>query len=102
MNNLKKATFGVLVAGIAFGFSAFTTIKKSSIVRYYKTDLAYPNASDPNGYKYFSGDMCSTGSGVCSAEWNIGSNSVPSDYDPLPLIGVTFQTGSVTSGRFEL
>lgn len=102
MNNLKKATFGVLVAGIAFGFSAFTTIKKSSIVRYYKTDLAYPAASNPNGYRYFSDDMCTPGTKLCSAEWDIGANPTPSDYDPLPIIGVTFQTGTTQAGNFQL
>lgn len=102
MNRFKKATFGVLVAGLAFGFSAFTTTKKTSTVRYYKTDMAFPNPTDPNGYRYFSGDMCTGTGNICSAIWNIGSNPFPSDYDALPTTGVTFQTGSVTSGHFEL
>lgn len=102
MNNLKKATFGVLVAGIAFGFSAFTTIKKSTVLRYYKTDLAYPNATDPRGYRYFSGDMCSFGSGVCSAVWDIGTNTPPSEYDALPTTGITFQSGTTQIGSFDL
>lgn len=102
MNRLKKATFGVLVAGLAFGFSAFTTVKKRSIVRYYKTDLAYPSASNPNGYTYFSGDMCAPVGNICSAEWDIGTWPFPSEYDALPISGITFQTGSVATGHFEL
>lgn len=102
MNRFKKAAFGVLVAGIAFGFSAFTTIKKNSVIRYYKTDLAYPSASNPNGYRYFSSDMCVPTGSLCSAMWDIGSNPPPSDYDPLPTTGVTFQTGSAEPGHFEL
>lgn len=102
MNRFKKATFGVLVAGLAFGFSAFTTTKKSSIIRYYKTDLAYPILTDPRGYKYFTTDMCGNGTGVCSAEWDIGSNPAPSNYDELPTSGVTFQPGTGEPGKFEL
>jgi hypothetical protein len=101
MNRLKKATFGVLVAGLAFGFSAFTTIKKSSVVIYYKTNPSYPNANDPRGYIYYEGDMCSAGSNVCSAQWDIGTNMYPGDGQPLPTIGVTFQTGTAYTGQFE-
>ena len=101
MNRFKKATFGVLIAGLAFGFSAFTTIKKSTILIYYKTDMTYPNANDPRGYTYYEGDWCVTGGSLCSAQWDIGSNSYPSDGTPLPLTGVSFQTGTPRSGHFE-
>jgi hypothetical protein len=102
MNRLKKATFGVLIAGLAFGFSAFTTIKKRSVLIYYKTDLTYPNANDPRGYAYYESDMCSSGGNICSAKWDIGSNGYPTnDGVSLPLTGVTFQTGTTYSGHFE-
>ena len=101
MNRFKKATFGVLIAGLAFGFSAFTTIKKSTILIYYKTDMTYPNANDPRGYTYYEGDWCVAGGSLCSAQWDIGSHSYPSDGTSLPLTGVTFQTGTPYSGHFE-
>lgn len=101
MNRLKKATFGVLVAGLAFGFSAFTTIKKRTVLIYYKTDFTYGNANDPRGYTYYEGDMCVTGGSLCSAQWDIGTNGYPSDGSSLPLTGVTFQTGTAYGGHFE-
>lgn len=102
MNKIKKAAFGILVAGLAFGFSAFTTVKKRSVVVYYKTNMAYPLANDPRGYTYFSGDMCAAGGNTCSAQWDIGTHLPPGNGDTLPPTGVTFQTGSVVSGHFDL
>lgn len=102
MNRLKKATFGILVAGLAFGFSAFTTTKKGTVLIYYKTNLSYPNANDPRGYTYFEGDMCTAGSNICSAQWDIGTNGYPSDGSNLPMTGVTFQPGTAYTGQFDL
>lgn len=102
MNKIKKAAFGILVAGLAFGFSAFTTIKKRNVLIYYKTNMAYPNANDPRGYEYYSGDMCAAGGSTCSAQWDIGTHQAPADGEALPSTGVTFQTGSVNSGHFDL
>ncbi|TKC65069.1 hypothetical protein FBD94_00460 [Pedobacter hiemivivus] len=102
MNKIKKAAFGVLIAGLAFGFSAFTTIKKRSVYHYYQVDNPYATPSSPVGYAYFSGDRCEPGGTVCSSQWDIGSNTPPAtDGVPLPLSGVTFQSSSVISGHFE-
>lgn len=102
MNNIKKAALGVLVAGLAFGFSAFTTIKRGSIVRYYKGSMTNTPPNDPAGYFYYSGDRCEFGGNVCSAKWNIGSNPLPTvDGTPLPPTGISFVEGSVTTGHFE-
>lgn len=102
MNKLKKAVFGILVAGLAFGFSAFTTINKRGLFVYYKTDLTNPLPNTAAGYYYYSEDRCELGGDVCTAQWNIGSNQPPTeDGDPLPTTGVTFQTGSVRTGHFE-
>nr|WP_294877180.1 hypothetical protein [uncultured Pedobacter sp.] len=102
MNNIKKAALGILVAGLAFGFSAFTTIKQSSIVRYYKVSTTYPEPNNPGGYSYYSGDRCEPAGVVCSAKWNIGLNTVPTvDGTPLPTTGVSFVNGSITAGHFE-
>lgn len=102
MDGIKKAALGVLLAGLAFGFSAFTTLKKRSIVVYYKTNMSYPVANDPRGYKYYLGDRCESTGDLCSAQWNLGTNPPPTiDGQALPLIGVTFQTSSVIPGHFE-
>jgi len=102
MNNIKKAALGVLIAGFAFGFSAFTTIKQSSIVRYYKVNNNYPELNNPAGYSYYSGDRCEPTGVVCSAKWNIGINTVPTvDGTPLPVTGVSIVAGSATAGHFE-
>ena len=102
MNKIKKAAFGILVAGLAFGISAFATIKKQSVITYYKVDMTYPSPSNPTGYVYFSSDRCESGGDVCTAEWNIGSNPAPtSDGTLLPISGVSFVSGSTRSGHFE-
>jgi hypothetical protein len=102
MNNIKKAAFGILVAGLAFGFSAFTTVKKRNVMVYYKTDMTYPSPSDPRGYTYFSSDRCEPVGNTCSSQWDIGTHIPPvGDGEPLPTTGVTFQTGSVYTGHFE-
>ncbi|ETZ22734.1 hypothetical protein [Pedobacter sp. V48] len=102
MNNIKKAALGVLIGGFAFGFSAFTTIKRTNIVLYYKTDMTYPLPSDPRGYFYYSGDRCESSGSMCSAQWEIGSNSKPVfDGTPLPELGKFFISGSATTGHFE-
>jgi hypothetical protein len=100
MNNIKKTVLGMLIAALAFGISAFTTVRNGTIVRYYKTDINYPAANDPGGYQYYSGDRCETGGNLCSAEWNIGTNPAPSDGDTLPT-GASFQEGSAMPGHFE-
>lgn len=103
MNKIKRLALGILVAGLAFGFSAFTTVKKRSVLVYYKVDLTYPSASDPRGYIYFSSDMCASGGNTCSAQWDIGTNPPPTnDGDSLPITGVTFQAGSVYTGHVDL
>ncbi|WP_316814318.1 hypothetical protein [Pedobacter heparinus] len=102
MNNIKKVAFGMLVAGLAFGFSAFTTVKKRNVMVYYKFDMTYPNANDPRGYRYYSGDMCAPGGNTCSAQWDIGTHQFPGDGDTLPTTGVIFQTGSVYPGHLDL
>lgn len=101
MNKLKKTALGVVVAGLAFGLSAFSTLKTNSVFTYYKKDLTYPAANDPRGYVYYSGDRCASGGDVCSAQWDIGNNPVPNEGFALPTTGVTFQTGSVTDGHFD-
>jgi len=102
MNNIKKAALGVLVAGLAFGFSAFTTIKRGALVTYYKVDMTYPVPTDPRGYSYFSGDRCEPGGTICSAKWEIPSDKVPTiDGTALPTSGQTFVSGSLESGHFE-
>jgi hypothetical protein len=100
MNNIKKTVLGVLIAVLAFGISAFTTIKRGTVVRYYKTDMTHPAENDPRGYQYFSGNRCESEGNLCSALWDIGTTT-PSDGDPLPSTGVFFQTGSATTGHFE-
>lgn len=102
MDRIKKAALGVLLACLAFGFSAFTTLKKRAIVVYYKTNMTYPAANDPRGYNYYSGDRCENGGNLCSAQWNLGANPSPTtEGQVLPLTGVTFQTNSVVTGHFE-
>jgi hypothetical protein len=102
MKRFKNAGFGVLVAGIAFGLSAFTTLKKRSVFVYYKTDMFYPNANDPRGYKYYSGNRCAAGGNLCCAQWELGTNPSPTaDGEALPTTGVIFQTGSVVTGHFD-
>lgn len=102
MNKIKKAAFGVLIAGLAFGFSAFTTIKKRNVYYYYQVANSYGTPSNPNGYAYYSGDRCEPTGNVCSSQWDIGTNTPPTaDGAVLPLTGVTFQSGSVISGHFE-
>jgi hypothetical protein len=102
MSNIKKAALGVLVAGLAFGFSAFTTIKQSLIVTYYKADKTYPASNNPAGYYYYSGERCEPGGNICSAKWDIGSNTLPTvDGTALPTTGISFVAGSVTEGHFE-
>lgn len=101
MSKIKKVAFGVLIAGLAFGFSAFQTIKLSTVFVYYKTDTDYP-ATDHRGYKYYSGDRCETLGDVCSAEWDIGENTAPIlEGTPLPNTGVTLQANSILPGHFE-
>ncbi|WEK18610.1 MAG: hypothetical protein P0Y49_17620 [Candidatus Pedobacter colombiensis] len=102
MNKIKKAAFGVLVAGLAFGFSAFTTIKKSSVFTYYQVNNPYAAPSNPNGYAYYSGDRCEAGGNLCTAQWDIGLNPPPFfEGQALPPTGVTLQTSTITSGHFE-
>lgn len=102
MNNIKKAALGVLIAGLAFGFSAFTTIKRGTEVTYYKVDMTYPQPTDPRGYSYFSGDRCELDGNLCSAKWDIGTNVLPTaDGTLLPTTGISFVTGSETTGHFE-
>jgi hypothetical protein len=102
MNNIKKAVLGVLIAGFAFGFSAFTTIKRTNVVLYYKTDMAYPLPSDPRGYYYYSGDRCESTGSICSAQWRIGDNIIPVfDGTPLPGSDRLFISNSVLIGHFE-
>lgn len=101
MNKVKKIAFGTLIAGLAFGFSAFTTLNKRGIFVYYKIDMTNPLPNNPSGYYYFTDDRCESGGEVCHAQWNIGSHPVPNIGDPLPTTGVTFQTGSVRTGHFE-
>lgn len=101
MNNIKKTGMGLLVAILALSFSAFTTVKKTNVLVYYKTNLAYLNANDPRGYQYYSADLCAAGGIICSAQWDIGTHQSPGDGDSLPLTGVTFQTGSAYSGHVD-
>lgn len=101
MNNVKKTGLGLLVASLAFGFSAFTTIKRGNVYRYYKTNLTYPAASNPNGYYYYSGEHCMSEGSLCSAEWNIGTRPAPSEGAALPASGSAFQTGTEIEGHFE-
>jgi hypothetical protein len=101
MNNIKKVAFGLFVAGLAFAFSAFTTVKKRNVLVYYKTDMMYPSADDPTGYQYYAEDRCMGGEGLCSAQWDIGTHLLPIDGEPLPLTGVIFQTGSAYEGSFQ-
>lgn len=101
MNKLRKVTFGILVASLAVGFSAFTNIKKSNVLTYYKVNMSYPNANDYRGYVYYSDDRCEIGGSLCRATWNIGLNPTPIDGDPLPGTGITFMSGSAYSGHFE-
>ena len=62
----------------------------------------YPNPADPRGYAHFNTDRCEAGGNVCTAQWDIGPNYVPSmDGEPLPLSGVTFIPGSVVTGHWE-
>ncbi|TCC98345.1 hypothetical protein [Pedobacter hiemivivus] len=102
MNKIKKAAFGVLIAGLAFGFSAFTTIKKRSVYYYYQINNPYGAPNSPSGYAYYSGDRCEPGGNLCSSQWDIGTNTPPAtDGQSLPSTGVTFQSGSVINGHFE-
>ncbi len=102
MNNLKKTAFALGLGVLSFGFSAFKTKEKRSTLTYYKTNWTHPSPSDPRGYEYYSGDHCETIGDVCSAQWNIGTNPIPSvDGTPLPLTGVTFITNSTIPGHFE-
>jgi len=102
MTNIKKTCFGLLLAGLAFGFSAFKNVQRSKILTYYKVNMpGYPSATDPRGYTYYSSNRCETNGNLCSAQWDIGSNPSPSDGTPLPTTGVTFQTGSIMAGHFE-
>jgi hypothetical protein len=100
MNNIKKTVLGMVIAALAFGISAFTTVRNGAIVRYYKTNTVYPAANDPRGYKYYSGERCEPAGTLCSAEWDIGTNPTPSDGDTLPT-GASFQENSATPGHFE-
>ncbi|MES2455673.1 MAG: hypothetical protein V4594_09045 [Bacteroidota bacterium] len=102
MNNIKKTGLGLLVATLALGFSAFTTVRRGSILTYYKTSTTYPNANDPRGYAYYEEDRCMDEGSVCSAEWQLGMNPPPTiDGTALPTSGVTFQPGTVITGHFE-
>lgn len=102
MNNLKKTGLGLMVAALAFSFSAFTTVKKRTVLIYYKTNMSYPNANDPRGYQYYSGDMCAAGGDICSAIWDIGTHGTPVDGTPLPTTGVIYQQSSAQSGHADL
>ncbi|RZM25025.1 MAG: hypothetical protein EOO88_20760 [Pedobacter sp.] len=97
---MKRTGLGLLVAALAFGFSAFTTIKKRGIMVFYKTSMTYPLATDPRGYTYFSADRCEAGGYVCSAQWMIPVYSIVDEGDPLPA-NSTFELGSVIEGHFE-
>lgn len=102
MNNIKKTVLGVLIGLLAFGISAYTKQKTVTFVRYYKTNISvYPSMNDPRGYQYFSGDRCEGGGSLCSAEWDIGSNPLPGEGDPLPLNGVSLKQNSASAGHFE-
>ncbi|MHA4893571.1 hypothetical protein ACXZ1K_02370 [Pedobacter sp. PWIIR3] len=89
------------LAILAFGFSAFTTVKDSNILRYYKTDATLSGASSPTDYLYYAGDRCEVTGALCSAEWDIGNNPAPADGDPLPAAGISFVAGSEFAGHFE-
>jgi len=100
MNNIKKTGLGLLIAVLAFGFSAFKINKRVNLYRYYKTNpSSYPTPSDPRGYEYYAADHCETVGDICSAVWDIGSASSPIDGSPLPP-GATFQ-GYVLEGHYE-
>jgi hypothetical protein len=101
MNNITKTGMGLLIAVLAFGFSAFTTLKTTGVYTYYKTSLTYPDADDPKDYRYYAGDRCTDGGNLCSANWDIGANAAPSEGDPLPISGAVFQSESATRGHFE-
>lgn len=102
MNRIKKAVFGVLVAGLAFGFSAFTTLKRTMVVTYYKTDMSYPDANDPRGYQYFSEDRCEAVGSLCSAVWDLGFHPAPTVEGAfLPTSGVIYKVASAINGHFE-
>ncbi|RZK75458.1 MAG: hypothetical protein EOO92_16175 [Pedobacter sp.] len=100
MNNTKKTVLGLLLAIITFGFSAFTSTKKTNIHRYYKTSLAFPSPTNTDGYTYYEDDLCSPNGDLCSAEWDITGFPAPSDGDPLPLVGVTFVPNSISAGHY--
>ncbi|WP_276088890.1 hypothetical protein [Pedobacter sp. JY14-1] len=100
MNNIKKTGLGLLVAALAFGFSAFTNKRTTSTYRFYKKNLAaYPNASDYRGYVYYSGDYCESGGSLCSALWSIDDSVNLLEGTPLPSLS-TFQDG-VATGHAE-
>lgn len=101
MNNIKKTVLGMVIAALAFGISAYTTVRNGTVLRYYKTDTEYPEVDDPRGYQYYSGDRCEAGGSLCSALWNLGTNTLPDEGDELPSSGVTLQPNSVISGHFE-
>lgn len=102
MNKLKKTVFGLVIAGLAFGFSAFKTYNSRNILTYYRLDPVYLDPADPSGYYYFSGDRCEPGGTVCSAKWDIGINLPPAETEALPFTGVIFQPGTVVlNAHFE-
>ncbi|MES2828723.1 MAG: hypothetical protein V4687_11220 [Bacteroidota bacterium] len=102
MKIFKKSALAILIATLAFGFSAFTTLKKSKLVTYYKVTSILSGASNPAGYVYFSDDHCNPGGALCSAVWDIGSNPAPiADNTVIPSSGVTYVPYSVTEGHFE-
>lgn len=101
MKNIKKMAFALVLGLFAFGFSAFKSKEKQSIFLYYKVDMTYPAANNPNGYKYYDEDRCEPTGTLCTARWDIGSHAAPTNGVSLPLTGVTFQTNSVALGSFE-
>lgn len=97
MNNIKKTGLGLLVAALAFGFSAFTNRKATNKYRYYRTNLSFP-ANDYRGYTYYAGDHCAPSGDFCSAMWDVGS-TVPAEGSTPPS-GGSYE-GGIAEGHFD-
>jgi len=98
MNNIKKTGLGLLVAVLAFGFSAFTNKRTPGVYRFYKTNTTFATPSDYRGYQYFTNDHCESGGSLCSALWYTGSSMPPSEGASLSSLD-SFQ-GEIIAGHF--
>jgi hypothetical protein len=102
MKNLKKIALGLMVGGMAIGFSAFTNAPKKSHLgtttdRYYNNNGGVAT-TDPSKFIYEGSDNCVTDpSSQCSVEWTTANaptlGQTPSQAGSPSIVSGSAQPG---------